>query len=177
MGIEALAIGSMVASAAGGLMGATGARKSADAQAQSANYQAAVARNNQIIAERYGEFAVAKGRGQAEISGYRTRQAIGSAKAAQAASGVDVTSGTPVDVRQSIKDIGELDAATIVSNSLNEAYGYKVKAANFGAEAQLDTMKARFAEEAGDYAVAGSLLGGVSSVSDKWLGYKTKGVF
>lgn len=177
MGIETLAIASMAAGAAGGIIGGIGARKQADAQAQSANYQAAVARNNQIIAERYGEYAISKGRGQAELSQYRTAQAVGTAKATQAASGVDVNSGTPVAVRQSIKDIGELDAATIVNNSLNEAYGYKVKAAGFGAESQLSTMKAKFAEDAGDYAVASSLLGGATSVSDKWAGYKLKGAF
>lgn len=177
MGIETLAIGSMVAGAAGGILGGIGARKKADAEAQAANYQAAVARNNQIIAERYGEYAIGKGRTQAELSNYRTAQAVGTAKATQAAQGVDVNTGTPVDVRRSIKELGELDAATIVNNSLSEAYGYKVKAMGFGAEAQLDTMKAKYAEEAGDYAVASSLLGGASSVSDKWLGYKTKGIF
>ena len=177
MGIETLAIASIAASAGGGILGAVGAKKQADAQAQSANYQAAVARNNQIIAQRYGEYAISKGRSQAELSNYRTAQVIGTAKATQAASGVDVNTGTPVAVRQSIRDIGELDAATIVNNSLNEAYGYKVKAAGFGAEAQLGTMKAKYAEEAGTYAVASSLLGGATSVSDKWLGYKGKGLF
>lgn len=177
MGIETLAAASIGATVLGTGLSMMGARASSDAQAQAANYQAAVARNNQIIAQQYADRTTQAGMVKAEMQDYRTRAMLGTAKAAQAASGVDVNSGSPAAVRRSIASIGELDKETIMYNAANEAYGYKVRAAGFGADAQLDRMKADAAITAGDYSVASSLLSGASSVSSKWLGYQTKGTF
>lgn len=176
MGMEALATVSLGTGVGSTLLGITGARASSDAQAQAANYQAAVARNNQIIAEGYADRATMTGYTKAEQQDYKTRAILGTAKATQAASGVDVNSGSPLAVRESIAEIGELDKETIMYNAQNEAYGYKVKGAGFGADAQLDKMKADNAITAGDYAVTSSLLSGASSVSSKWLGYQQKGM-
>ena len=176
MGIETLAAVSIGASVLGGGMGMMGARASSDANAQAANYQAAVARNNQLIAQRYADQSIMTGMHKQEMQGYKTRQMLGTAKATQAASGIDVNSGSPVEVRRSIAEMGELDREMIMYNAAQEAYGYKIKAAGFGADAELGRMKASAAQTAGDYGVASSFLSGVSSVSDKWAGYKTKGV-
>lgn len=177
MGIETLAAVSIGASVLGTGVSMYGQGKAAEAQAQAANYQAAVARNNQVIAEQYSDRTIQAGMTKEEFQDYKTRAMLGAAKATQAASGVDVNSGSPLNVRQSIAEIGQLDKETIMYNAGNEAYGYKVKAAGFGADAQLDKMKADAAITAGDYAQAGTLLSGVSSVSSKWLGYQTKGTF
>lgn len=177
MGMEALAAVSLGSAVGGTLLNMTGARASSDAQAQAANYQAAVARNNQVIAQQYADRSITAGMSKAELQDYKTRQMLGTAKATQAASGVDVNSGSPLDVRRSIAEVGELDKETIMFNAQNEAFGYKVRAAGFGADADLGKMKADAAVTAGDYAVASSLISGASSVSDKWIGYKTKGAF
>lgn len=177
MGIETLAAVSIGTTLLGTGVSMMGARNASDAQAQAANYQAAVARNNQIIAQQYADRTTMTGMTKAEMQDYRTRAMLGTAKATQAASGVDVNSGSPLDVRRSIAEVGELDKETIMFNAANEAYGYKVKAAGFGADADLGKMKADAAITAGDYAVATSLLSGVNSVSDKWIGYKNKGIF
>lgn len=177
MGIETLAAVSIGAAVLGTGVSMYGQGKAADAQAQAANYQAAVARNNQIIAERYAERSVQKGNILSETQDYKTRATLGAARAGYGAQGVDVNSGSPLAVRESIAEIGAMDAATIRNNAAEEAFGYKVKAAGFGADSQLGKMKAAAAEEAGQYAQASTLLGGVSSVSDKWIGYQTKGIF
>lgn len=177
MGIETLAAISIGTTILGTGVGMLGARATSDAQAQAAQYQAAVSRNNEVLAKQYADRAVYSGESKAEQMDYRTRQLLGTAKAAQAASGVDVNSGSPLDVRRSIAEVGELDKETIMFNAANEAFGYKVKALGFGADADLSKMKSDAAITAGDYAVAGSLIGGASSVADKWAGYKTKGVF
>lgn len=177
MGIETLAAISIGSTVLGTGVSMMGARNASDASAQAANYQAAVARNNQILAGQYADRAVLAGMSKAEQQDYKTRQMLGTAKATQAASGVDVNSGSPLDVRRSIAEVGELDKETIMFNAQNEAFGYKVKGAGFGADVELDKMKSSAALTAGDYGVATSLLGGASSVSSKWLGYQTKGTF
>lgn len=174
--ISWLAIGGMVAGGVGSIVGAAGARKTADANAQAALYQSQVARNNAIIAERNANAAREAGRLQAEAQGMKTRAQAGAARAEQGASGIDVNSGTNLDVQESITDLGHLDALTILNNAAKNAQGFQAQGMNFAADAGLDVMKAKNAGTAGDYAVATSLLGGASSFSDKWLSYNTKGV-
>ncbi len=177
MGIETLAAISLGTTVLGTGVSAMGASATADANAKSAQYQAAVARNNQIIAGQYADRSIMTGLSRSEMMDYRTRGLLGTAKATQAASGVDVNSGSPAAVRASIGELGSLDAATLRYNAEQEAYGYKVKGAGFAAESQLDTMKAENARTAGDYAVASSILSGASSVSSKWLSFQQKGIY
>lgn len=177
MGIETLAAISIGTTLVGGAVQASGANAAADANAKAAQYQQAVARNNQIIAQQYADRTNMAALTKSEMMNYRTRGVLGTAKATQAASGVDVNSGSALDVRQSIAELGDLDAQTIRYNAEQEAYGYKVRAAGFGAEGQLAGMKADAAREAGDYAVMSSILGTANSVSDKWLGFQRKGTY
>lgn len=175
--VSALAVASIGTSVAGGIVGAKGARQQADANVASAQYQAAVARNNSIIAEQNAQREIAVGAIQGETQNYATRATVGKQKAVQGASGIDVNSGSALDVRTSTINLGELDAMTIFNNAQQRAAGYRAQASNFTAESGLDQMKAYNADKAGDYAVASSLISSASSVSDKWLSYKQKGIF
>jgi hypothetical protein len=177
MGIETLAAISIGTALVGGGVSAMGAAKTADANSQAATYQAAVAKNNQILAGRYADLSTERGNIQSELSNYKTRQALGTARAGFAAQGVDVNSGSPLAVRQSIAEVGELDSQIIRQKAAEEAFGYKVKGGDFAAEAELDKMKASNAETAGAFNVASSILGTASSVSGKWAGYQNKGTF
>ena len=177
MGIEALAIGGLVASAGSGIMGAMGARQKADADAAAYEYKAAVARNNAILAERNAAAATASGAVKGQVNDLKTKNLVANQLVAQAASGLDVGSGTAPLVRQSAADIGHLDTLTILNNAAKTASGYRAQGSNFTAEAGLDTMSADNARTAGDYGVATSLLGGASSFADKWAGYSSKGIF
>lgn len=176
MGIETLAIASLAASVAGAGVSAMGARNEADATAQSYNYKAIVAQNNAIIANRNAEYATASGATKAQTNDLKTRNLVSSQIVLQAANGLDVNSGTNVDLRKSAEDIGHLDTMTILNNAAQRALGYKTQGMNFTAEGLLDTQSATNAETAGDYKVATSLLGGASSFADKWAGYSQKGI-
>lgn len=157
-----MGIVSMVAGVAGTLM-------SGMAQSQAASYQAAVARNNQIIANQNATLETQKGEVTAENNDLKTRAMVGSQKAAQAANGVDVDSGSPLDVRSSSEQLGRLDALTIINNSQAKAYNYKAQGVNFQAEAQLDDMKAS------NY-MTSSIIGAVGGFANKWAGYQQSGV-
>ena len=149
---------------------AIGAVSTGMASQASGNYQAQVARNNVIIAEQNARFELEKGNVQAENQNYKTRALLGTQKAAQGASGIDVNSGSPLDVRTSAVELGHLDALTILNNASARAAGLRATGSNFTAEAGLDTMKA-------SNAMSSSLIGGASSLSDKWLGYQQRGTF
>jgi hypothetical protein len=176
VGIEALAIGGLAASVGKGILGAAGASQSADAEAAADRYKAQVAANNAIIAKRNADEATRTGAVQGETNDLKTKNLVATQLVTQASSGLDVGSGTAVNVRQSAQDIGHLDTLTILHNAMKQSAGFKAQASNFTAESGLDTAAASNAETAGSFNVASSLLGGASSFSDKWASYSNKGI-
>jgi len=158
-----LAIASMVAGVAGSAM-------SGYSQYQSAQYNAAVARNNETIAKQNANISLTQGTQQEENQRLKTGSKINAALAQQAASGINPNSGSALDVRTSAAQLGELDALTIRQNYNQKNLDYTNQANAYASQASLD-------EAQGNWGVASSILGGASSVSDKWLNYQTKGVF
>lgn len=176
MGIETLAAVSLAGSVGGGIMGAFGANTKADAESAAYQYKAQVARNNAIIAERNAAAATETGGVVAQSNDLKTRNLIATQLVTQAASGLDVNTGTNVNVRQSAADLGRLDTLTIINNAAKQSAGFRQQAAGFTAEAALDESGAKYARDAGDINIATSLLGGATGVADKWLGYSNKGI-
>jgi hypothetical protein len=172
MGLEVLAL---AATAVGGVVSAAGAMQQGAAAKQAADYQAAVARNNQIIASQNAVQTRQAGEIEAQTASMRSAQAIGAAKAKAAASGLDVNQGSPVDVRDSAAQIGMLDALTIRNNALVKATGQENQSNAYGAEATLDTMKGRNAESAGQIGAFTSILGSASSFGSKWMDFQKVG--
>ena len=177
MGTEVLALGSLATTLAGGLVSASGAKQTAQANAQTAQYQAAVARNNQVIAEQNANASSTAGDTQVENAGIKARNALGSARAAAAASGLDVNVGTPYAEQLTTDQIHLLDAATIRNNAAVQAYGYRQKGADYGAEVGLRQLTAANALKAGEINETSSLLSTASSFGDKWATYQNRGMF
>lgn len=164
-----LTILSTVVSAAGSVMQGQAAQ-------QQAEYQAAVARQNQQIANQYADQELQKGNAEYENQERKTRAAIGSQLAGQGASGLDVNSGSLVDIRSSTAELGKLDSLTTYNNAEKSSYGYKVKATSFANEAQLYDQKGDNAAMAGWIGAGSSLLGGATSFADKWNTYSRLGM-
>ena len=137
-------------------------------KAAAANYQAQVANNNAVIAEQNAEYAINAGltkAGNVSMKGAATGAKI---KTAQAASGLDVNTGSAVEVQASQRELDKLDAETVLHNASLDAYGYRTQATNFEAQAGLHDMEADQAEPAGYLGAAGSMLSNVSSLGFKW---------
>jgi hypothetical protein len=177
VGIETMAAISIGSAVVGSGVSAMGASKTADANAAAYGYKAQVAANNAQIAEMNAREAVRSGATQGQNNDLKTRNLVGQQLVTQASNGLDVNSGSNVDVRQSAIDLGHLDTLTIINNAAKKAVGYKNQAGQFMAESQLNKMSAANAETEGEINVAKSLIGGASSVSDKWLSFNSKGVF
>lgn len=170
-----IAAGSLVTGLAGAATSAVGAESQAKATAAQATYQAQVAANNQIIANQNAEAAVAQGDVQAQNQSLQNAARVGGIIAAQGASGVDVNSGSNLDVQKSQREVGELDAQTIRYNAAQQARGFEEEAASAGGQAGLYNAEAAYAPVAGDIGAAGSLLGGASSVGAKYASWLQQG--
>lgn len=140
------------------------------------DYKSQVATMNKQIADRNAAYAVAAGEVNAQRKGMEVRGRIGETEAKQGASGLDVNSGSAVDIRESEAQLGSFDEMTIRAGAEKESYGFKVQSANYAAEAQLDKTAGKYAEVEGFVKAASSIVGGASSVSDKWLKYSNAGV-
>lgn len=169
-------IGTLVGAAAGAGIGAFGAEYTAGAKSKALQYQASVAQMNAAIAQQNAKWATQAGEVKAQEAGMQGAARLSQTKAIQSASGLNVNTGSAVDIRASEADLGKFNESTIRSNAAREAYGYRAQAAGDVAQAGLDTAAARTTKTAGDISAAGSLLGGASSVSDKWYNYSKQGV-
>jgi|SRR5580765_627323 len=134
-------------------------------EASQANAQSQIARNNAQIAGQNAAYAGQVGEIKAESQGLKTRGEVGQIKANQAASGVDVNSGSAVDVRRSASQIGMQDAMTIKSNAARQAYGYQLEQQQNTTQSKLYRSQAKAAPWKGLISGAGSLLSGATSYS------------
>lgn len=165
MGFEAFAT-----FAAAGL-NAAGQVQQGQANAAAAGYNAKVAAQNAEIQTQNANFAGAKGEQDVAAQSAKTKAAIGETLAAQGASGVDVNTGSSVNIRESEAKLGMLDALTVRSNAAKEAYNYQVGASQETAQAQLLRQQQK-ADKTGGYLNAFStVLGGAGKASQysTWL--------
>lgn len=127
---------STIASVASVGMSVVGAVQQSSAQKSQVKYQAAVARNNQIITARQAEDA--RERGKKEELSFRRQlsQMKGKQRSIFAGSGVVVDEGSALDTLTETAELGEIDALTIRNNAEREAYGHEVRGMNFQNEAQ-----------------------------------------
>ncbi len=153
-----------------------GQSQAAGAQRASLEYQSAVQRNNQIIAQRQADDARARGEVEANKKRQQAQQLIGRQRTVLAGNGVEVDTGSALDITSDTAAAGELDALTIRANAEREALGFETNAMNFGSQSQLSSFQA--SQQDASLANAGTLLGGVGSIADKWYkfgGPSTKG--
>lgn len=143
----------------GGAVNAYGQLQESRAAAQAYNFNAQVAEQNAIIATQKRKWAIEQGDQDIAASQMKTAAKIGATKANQAASGVEVGTGSNADVIQSERELGMLDALTIRSNAARAAYGYETEAYSHKMQAQLDRYAAKNAKTAGKIGAIGTLIG------------------
>lgn len=167
----------LVSTAVSGAVGAFGAVQQSRAQSAQYKYQAAVNRNNKIIAERQATDAIQRG----EVAETEHRQRVNQIKSKQkvgfASRGIDLGSE---DVSETLADtamLGELDALTIRNNAEREAYGFRVQASNFEASAGLNESAASSAKTAGVIGATTTILGTAATVGGKYSDFKRLGAF
>lgn len=138
--------------AAGAAMSAYGSLQQGKAQAAAANYEAQVAQNN-------ARLALENGAVQEQAQRQQMQGLIGQQRAAYAASGVALDSGSALGVIEGTARQGELDALTIRADARQQAQ-------NFRSQATMGRFSARNAKTSGMLGAVGSLLGGATQIAD-----------
>ena len=174
MGIETLAIASLVASAAGAGMGAIGSMQQSQAQASAARYQAAVAENARTVAKWQADDAIKRGQIAEDQRRTKTRLQIGAQRAALASMGADINEGSNLDIIGDTAAVGEQDALTIRSNFAREAYDRRIAATTYEGDAAMARSRASNFDGSSWIGVGANLIAGASTVADKWTHYKDK---
>lgn len=144
-----------------GLMSASTAM-SAGSSFFSGRYNQQIADMNADMADAQARDAITRGQEEERRHRQSVQGLIGRQRAALAAQGVDVNSGSALDVQADAAKFGALDAVTIRNNAAREAWGYRVQAANYKAEGRL-------AFNRGMLDAGGTLLGGAAST---YMAYK-----
>lgn len=164
---DPLTIAALGATAGGAIMGAVGKEAQGQSEAQMYNYQAGVARVNAQIADQDANYTLQAGGVQSQQAGMRERATIGATRAGFGAS--NVSGGSKNAVVSSEIEVGQQNQGIIAANAAKRAYGFEVGAASDTATAGALDFSASNAKTAGDIGAVSSILGGVSSVSSKWL--------
>jgi hypothetical protein len=155
-----------VISVVGAGMAAMGAMNQSQSRQDMSSYNAAVQRNNQIIAERNEKRILDQGTYEANAYRARTRSYISDQMVLMAAQGGDISFGSNVDLLADTAELGERDAVTIESNAADRAYDEKLKGLTAGSQASLYATQA--ANEDPLYAGVSTLLSTGSTVSHRW---------
>lgn len=150
-----------------------------------ADYQAQVAKNNAEIARMAGARVVQAGEVKADTTSLATAGKVSKIKANQAANGIDVNTGSAVDVRADATASGHADAETALSDAKLANWGYRTQAGTYEEQAGLDVaqgvlnrgnagnytniadyyrQEASFAPEAAGLGAEGTQIGGVASL-------------
>jgi len=160
MGVELLVATTLlsVASAAAGGMAASNA----------AAYQSKVAQQNAQIAEQKKQMELAAGENQAAKQGMQEHAQAGAIVAAQASRGVDVNSGSALDVQTGQSQVSMMDQLAIRSDMLKRAWGQDIAANSFRNQAQLYGMESDNALIAGGLKAGSAAFQGGSALDQKY---------
>lgn len=132
----ALAVGGAAATAVGAYKQGRAQSAANNAQAEAAMANVAAANFNADLLDQNAEIAAAQGRVAQELQQRQSSRQIGSMIAAYGASGVQVDSGSPLDVLADSARTAELDRLTI-------GYNTDLQVKNYRDQAQLQRMSAQ----------------------------------
>lgn len=152
--------------AASTAVSAVGAISQGNALSSMANYQSQVSANNATIAGQYAQQATQVGEAQSYQQGLKERQQQQAITTGIAAGGVNVNTGSAAAVRQSQREIGQLDVEQVRQRAALQAYGYRTQQTGFEAESQLQKTQAGYEKTAGWLKGIGSLISGASGFAN-----------
>jgi hypothetical protein len=140
----------------------------ADAASRQGEYQKQIYDTNARFSKIQSDDALRRGEEMAGRVRANARKVQGSQRAALAAQGIDVNSGSAIDLQDETYTMGEKDAMTVSNNAWREAWGYRVEANNA-------TMRGELAKASADNEARNTLLtGGLRGLSmgmdsyDRW---------
>lgn len=158
---------STAATATGAVLSAASTALSVYGSISSAEAQKEASKKNEAMQREQARQTMGAGAEAAAAKREKARR-IGSAQtAAMGAGGLDVTSGTPLQLLTETAGMGELDSLKTVNNASRQAWGYNVQAG-------IDEQTGKTAMAQGYLGAGTSILGGVSK---GYYGARDAGMF
>lgn len=133
-------------------------------QANQYRYQSRVAQANARMDQASARDAEARGLVEEERQSRRTAQLLGQQRVALAANGIETDFGSAGLIQQDTIQIGREDAATIRENTIREARGFEISAANQMDQSRAAKGAAKGALIGAAFDVGSTILSGASQV-------------
>ena len=140
MGIPAAIVGGQA------ILGAGSAYSSVRAQKMESDYKRSQLDLNRQMADISAKDAIDRGEREALALRGRTKRLIGSQRAALAAQGINIESGSAAEVQADTAALGAVDELTIRNNAYREAFGYKAQAISYGGQGAFTGIASNFAQ-------------------------------
>lgn len=118
-----------------------------------ASWEAGQLERNAKLQEFQAKEAERIGEKEAQQKAMQIKKLMGRQRAVAAAQGIDIDSGSALDIQQDTAGLGALDIVTIRNNAWKQAWGYRVNASNL-------TSQSRMTRVAGKYNARSTLLTG-----------------
>jgi hypothetical protein len=131
------------AAAVGAFSSASNAYSQSQAMKSQGEWSRMQSETNARLAKMQADDAIKRGDKEAQEHRKQTSQLIGKQRANMAAQGIELDSGSALEIQQEAKVMGEADALTIKNNAWKEAWGYRVNAQNIRGQGRIDEMTAK----------------------------------
>ena len=155
-----------------GLMTAYGTYTDSEAQKTNAEYQEDISAMNAKVEDKKAVDAAERGAESLQDHMQRVARLKGAQRANMASRGLDLSSGSSLNVLNDTDYFGNEDARRITENAGREGWAYGANAANYRSQANMYGAKADNINPGLDAGI--SLLGSWGgSVSDKWGSWKS----
>jgi len=117
------------------------------------------------LAELQAKSAETRGRDESDEALTKAKLLIGRQRAKLAAQGIEIDSGSALDIQLETAELGAVDSLTIRNNAFREASGYRIQAIDF-------RNRAAFSRIAASTGARNTLLtGGLTAASDLTRGF------
>lgn len=159
-----------------GALQIAGTLSSSFAEFQQGRARRAISETNERISELRAKEATRRGGARVARSKQAFKKLLGKQRAALAAQGIDIGSGSALDIQEETQVMSELDALTIKTNAAREAFG--IRAGGRG-----EAVEGRLAEtEATTGAISTLLTGGLGAAElfqrkNKFAGQDVSSIF
>jgi len=149
----------------GGIMSGRAQKKAGEAQKRAAYAQADLADYNAAVADLQASDALERGRIEEARFRKTVEAVIGAQRAGTAAGNIDVGFGSAVDIQADATLLGELDALTIRSNAMREAWGQRVHAADLRTRADISRKEGVMLQDAANAQATATYFGAAASLA------------
>jgi len=172
MGQNLVGLLNLGSTALGGGMQVGGAITEAFGAKQQGAFQAAVLKNNALLANEAAKAALEAGRVAVQEKQIETAQTIGSQRTALAGRGIVVGQDTADIIAADVARIGKMDQQTIQRNAERQALAYRLQGWNFSTEAKYAKMQGQAGFMSGLFGSFGTLLSTAGKVAAKWKSFQ-----